>query len=210
MTAGLALTLLFLAAPSDAARTGRDLVDVEAATDAFFACYEPRLADDPVIRTPIGERVPFERLDNDVSNAAFEACIDEMNRAGKAVRAFASGRKGLRPDWNRWFGVSVIRQRYLFYQSRGAIGLAQRRQMRPFMRCVADKLAGAEPGADPAQACAALRFHFPPDGPGAGIERLASSYQDRFAREAAAFLAGEDPLAVADRELRAASQGGAE
>ena len=206
MTAGLAFALLALAPPAVAADSGRDLVDVEAAGDAFFACYEPRLAEDPVIKAPVGERVPFERLDNPVSNAALAACEAELQRAGRAVRDFTFGPKGLRPDWNKWFGVRLMSQRYAFYLSRGAIGLAQRRQMRPYLRCIVDRLASADSGADPAQACSALRFHFPPDGPGTATERLAASYQDRFAREAAAFLSGETPLGVVERE----TQGGAE
>lgn len=116
-----------LAASTEAALPG---VQVEEDLDSFADCFEPRLADDPVIKSPIEKTFPIEALDNRVSNEAFKAC--QALLPAKQV------------NWNeyrlRLGGARLMGLRNSFYASRGEIDLKVRRKIRPHLGCIEDQL----------------------------------------------------------------------
>lgn len=112
-------------------------VQAEAASDKFTACFEPLLVDDPVINAPLTEKIPFEALDNAVSNAAFQACANNLVN-GKAYQGGDNARKQLD-------GMRLMAARMSFYSTRGQINLDVRRKIRPYLGCIEKELTSAEP-----------------------------------------------------------------
>jgi hypothetical protein len=206
MTGALPLSLALLAAAAQAAvppwpAGGPTLLDLEIATDDFQQCYEPKLARDPLIVSPITERAPFEGMDNSVSNAAFARCKKHLEKRNDwLLRTIPVDPRASQVDWLRTSGLRIVHQRNAFYHSRGAIDLSARRQMRPYLKCVSDhslrnqanpEFARSEPAEKTRfvhTACSALRYSF--EGAGSRVERvnwLAQRYQDIFLEEAIAF-----------------------
>lgn len=129
------MAILLIGDPStDTALPG---IQAEAASDSFAACFEPKLADDPVIKTPLATKVPFESLDNDISNAAFRACVNFLSDATGPRRIEGSDQKQLD-------GMRLIAARSSFYSTRGQLNLNVRRQIRPYLACIEKSLASAE------------------------------------------------------------------
>jgi hypothetical protein len=201
-----ALLLSALAAPADAAPTARDLTDVESATDAYAACVEPRLARDPLIRKPIGERIAFEQLDNPISTAAFQACRPVLATGERLVESFSAGAPDSKHGWSAWFGLRFLHQRYAFYLSRGKVGLPERVKMRPYFACVAEHLRGlSSVSTDPSaaadaaiaalgKACGSLRFRIAGDGDARRLDAVAQIYQATFVADAMRFAYGRSPV----------------
>lgn len=113
-------------------------IEAEAANDVFAACYEPKLANDPVIKSPIEVRAPFEALDNPVSNEAMAAC--------QSLLKLVPLRDEKNPEYykNRLIGLRFLAMRNTFYVSRGAINLETRRRIRPYLACIETNLSFAD------------------------------------------------------------------
>ncbi len=112
-------------------------IQAEAASDKFTSCFEPLLADDPVINAPLTEKIPFEALDNDVSNAAFQACVSYLANSNSDQRDDSSR--------NQLDGMRLVAARMSFYSTRGQLNLSVRQQIRPYLACVEKELTSSEP-----------------------------------------------------------------
>lgn len=112
-------------------------VQAEAKSDKFAACFEPRLADDPAINTPLTEKLPFEALDNAVSNEAFQVCTSFLVDSD-ANQVSDDAKKQL--DATR-----LMAARMSFYLTRGQLNLDVRKKVRPYLSCIEKELTSSEP-----------------------------------------------------------------
>ena len=104
-------------------------VRAEQASDPFAECFEPKLANDPAIRTPFDKVLPFEAMENDVSNEAFRTCVSLLPTPEKSAPAGTDYQRRLN-------GMRLMQSHNAFYASRGTINLEVRRRIRPYLACI--------------------------------------------------------------------------